>query len=158
MANRGANGIDGTVSTALGASTVLDPLYLVVGDLTFFHDLNGLMAAKLYNLNMKVIVINNNGGGIFSFLPQANHRKNFERLFGTPLDLDFKHVIHMYNGSYELVLDWEHFTSSFLRNMQNNGLSVMEMTTNRDTNLKEHRDLWDFVSREISRFLKGDLS
>ncbi|GIN60022.1 2-succinyl-5-enolpyruvyl-6-hydroxy-3-cyclohexene- 1-carboxylate synthase [Robertmurraya siralis] len=157
MANRGANGIDGTVSTALGASTVLDPLYLVVGDLTFFHDLNGLMAAKLYNLNMKIIVINNNGGGIFSFLPQANHRKNFERLFGTPLDLDFKHVIHMYNGSYELVSDWEHFTSSFLRNMQNNGLSVMEMTTNRDTNLTEHRDLWNFVSREISRFLKGDL-
>ncbi|WP_019154948.1 2-succinyl-5-enolpyruvyl-6-hydroxy-3-cyclohexene-1-carboxylic-acid synthase [Robertmurraya massiliosenegalensis] len=158
MANRGANGIDGTISTALGASTVLEPLYLVVGDLTFFHDLNGLMAAKLYNLNLKIIVINNNGGGIFSFLPQANHPKNFERLFGTPLDLDFKHVVHMYNGSYELVSDWAHFTSSFMQNLQNNGLSVMEIMTNRDMNLKEHRDLWDFVSREISRFLKGDLS
>ncbi|MGG0719735.1 2-succinyl-5-enolpyruvyl-6-hydroxy-3-cyclohexene-1-carboxylic-acid synthase [Robertmurraya massiliosenegalensis] len=158
MANRGANGIDGTISTALGASTVLEPLYLVVGDLTFFHDLNGLMAAKLYNLNLKIIVINNNGGGIFSFLPQANHPKNFERLFGTPLDLDFKHVVHMYNGLYELVSDWDHFTSSFMRNLQNNGLSVIEIMTNRDMNLKEHRNLWNFVSQEISRFLKGDLS
>ncbi|TKC15912.1 2-succinyl-5-enolpyruvyl-6-hydroxy-3-cyclohexene-1-carboxylic-acid synthase [Robertmurraya kyonggiensis] len=155
MANRGANGIDGTISTALGASTVLQPLYLAVGDLTFFHDLNGLMAAKLYNLNIKIIVINNNGGGIFSFLPQSNHPKNFEKLFGTPLDLNFEHAVHMYNGSYDLITDWNHFTSSFERNLENNGLSVMEITTNRDTNLKEHRDLWNFVSQEISRLLKG---
>lgn len=156
MANRGANGIDGTISTALGASTVLQPLYLVVGDLTFFHDLNGLIAAKLYQLNIKIIVINNNGGGIFSFLPQASYPKNFEQLFGTPLDLKFEHVVHMYNGSYDLITDWDHFTSSFRRNMENEGLSVMEVTTNRATNLQEHRDLWNFVSREISRLLKGD--
>ncbi|WP_449622648.1 2-succinyl-5-enolpyruvyl-6-hydroxy-3-cyclohexene-1-carboxylic-acid synthase [Robertmurraya sp. Marseille-Q9965] len=155
MANRGANGIDGTISTALGASTVLQPLYLVVGDLTFFHDLNGLMAAKLYDLNIKIIVINNNGGGIFSFLPQSNHPKNFEKLFGTPLDLNFEHAVHMYNGTYDLITDWNHFTSSFVRNLENDGLSVMEITTNRDTNLKEHRDLWNFVSQEISRLLKG---
>jgi len=156
MANRGANGIDGTISTALGASTVLQPLYLIVGDLTFFHDLNGLMAAKLYDLNIKIIVINNNGGGIFSFLPQAGYPKNFEKLFGTPLDLQFEHAIKMYNGSYDLITDWEHFTSSFQQNMENVGLSVMEITTIRDINLKEHRDLWNYVSQEISRLLKGD--
>jgi 2-succinyl-5-enolpyruvyl-6-hydroxy-3-cyclohexene-1-carboxylate synthase len=156
MANRGANGIDGTVSTALGASTVHQPLYLVLGDLTFFHDLNGLMAAKLHNLNIKIIVINNNGGGIFSFLPQANHPRNFEQLFGTPLDLKFEQVVQMYDGTYELISDWNHFTSSIEQNLQNNGLSVMEVTTNRDTNLKEHRDLWNIVSQEISRLLKGD--
>ena len=50
MANRGANGIDGTVSTALGAAVISQPLYLVLGDLTFFHDLNGLIAAKLQEL------------------------------------------------------------------------------------------------------------
>lgn len=158
MANRGANGIDGTISTALGASTVQQPLYLVVGDLTFFHDLTGLMMAKLYNLNINIILINNNGGGIFSFLPQASHPKNFEKLFGTPLDLKFEHVVHMYNGSYELISDWNHFTSSFVQNLKNDGLSVLEVTTNRDTNLKEHRDLWNFVSQEISRLLKGDFA
>ncbi|WP_316252496.1 2-succinyl-5-enolpyruvyl-6-hydroxy-3-cyclohexene-1-carboxylic-acid synthase [Bacillus aquiflavi] len=89
MGNRGANGIDGIVSTALGAATVSEPLYLIVGDLTFFHDLNGLLAAKLYNINIKIILINNNGGGIFSFLPQSKHAANFEKLFGTPLNLDF---------------------------------------------------------------------
>lgn len=156
MANRGANGIDGTISTALGAATILEPVYLVVGDLTFFHDLNGLIAAKLYDLNIKIIVINNNGGGIFSFLPQASHPKNFEKLFGTPLDLEFEQAVHMYGGSYDLIQDWEHFASSFMRNLENKGLSVMEITTNRDTNLKEHRDLWEFVSQEISRLLKGE--
>ena len=56
MANRGANGIDGIISTALGAATIHQPLYLIVGDLTFFHDLNGLIAAKLHQLNMTILV------------------------------------------------------------------------------------------------------
>jgi len=75
MANRGANGIDGIVSTALGVASVSQPCYLVLGDLTFYHDLNGLMAAKMYNLNINILLINNNGGGIFSFLP---HYKVFQ--------------------------------------------------------------------------------
>lgn len=156
MANRGVNGIDGTVSTALGAATVCQPMYLVLGDLTFFHDLNGLIQAKLYDLNIKVIVINNNGGGIFSFLPQASEPKNFERLFGTPLDLKFEHAVHMFNGRYTHVTDWDHFISSFRQDLENDGLSVMEISTNRDDNLSEHRNLWDSVSREISRYLHGE--
>ena len=68
MANRGANGIDGTISTALGAATKEQPFYLLLGDLTFFHDLNGLVAAKLEEIDITIILINNNGGGIFSFL------------------------------------------------------------------------------------------
>jgi 2-succinyl-5-enolpyruvyl-6-hydroxy-3-cyclohexene-1-carboxylate synthase len=73
LGNRGANGIDGLVSSALGVSAVLDePVVLVLGDLSFYHDLNGLLAAKRYGLNLTVIVINNDGGGIFSFLPQAD--------------------------------------------------------------------------------------
>jgi 2-succinyl-5-enolpyruvyl-6-hydroxy-3-cyclohexene-1-carboxylate synthase len=89
MANRGANGIDGVVSTALGASTVPNPLILVIGDLSFYHDLNGLLAAKLHQLNITIILINNDGGGIFSFLPQAGLPRHFETLFGTPIGLDF---------------------------------------------------------------------
>lgn len=156
MANRGVNGIDGTVSTALGVATLSQPMYLVLGDLTFFHDLNGLIQAKLYGLNIKIIVINNNGGGIFSFLPQASEPKNFEKLFGTPLDLKFEHAVQMFNGRYTHITDWEHFISSFHQEIENDGLSVMELTTNRDHNLTEHRNLWDSVSREISRFLHGD--
>lgn len=156
LANRGANGIDGIVSTALGASTACQPMYLIVGDLTFFHDLNGLLAAKLYDLNIKIIVINNNGGGIFSFLPQASYPKTFEQLFGTPLNLDFEKVVQMYDGAYELIRDWEHFQTSLKEYDANGGLQVFEVQTNRAKNLEEHRNLWNFVSREITEFLTGD--
>lgn len=156
MANRGANGIDGIVSTALGVASVSQPCYLVLGDLTFYHDLNGLMAAKMYNLNINILLINNNGGGIFSFLPQANEPKHFERLFGTPLDLDFSHVVEMYKGKFDVIKDWDHFEQVFIQNQELSGLKVMEIQTMRDRNLTEHRDLWKSVSREITLVLKGD--
>ncbi|WP_313799400.1 2-succinyl-5-enolpyruvyl-6-hydroxy-3-cyclohexene-1-carboxylic-acid synthase [Cytobacillus sp.] len=153
MANRGANGIDGVISTALGAGTCSQPLYLVLGDLTFFHDLNGLIAAKQFGINIHILLINNNGGGIFSFLPQASHPKNFEKLFGTPLDLQFEHIVKMYGGHYELISDWVHFSTVI--NSEMSGLRVTEITTNRDRNIVEHRELWDAVSREIGRLLDG---
>ena len=157
MANRGANGIDGVVSTALGVASVSQPCYLVLGDLTFYHDLNGLLAAKMYNLNINILLINNNGGGIFSFLPQANEPKHFEKLFGTPLDLDFSHVVEMYNGKYDVIKEWNHFADVFAQNQNLPGLKVMEIQTNRERNLTEHRDLWKSVSREITSMLKGDI-
>lgn len=155
IANRGANGIDGTVSTALGAGLYSQPLYLVVGDLTFFHDLNGLIAAKLFGIDITIIVINNNGGGIFSFLPQAQQPKNFERLFGTPLNLDFEHAVRMYNGHFTRVQDWEQLGALMKQSNEVKGLNVYEVVTNRDSNLAEHRKFWRIVSEEISNFVKG---
>lgn len=157
LANRGANGIDGTVSTALGAAAVSTaPLYLVLGDLTFFHDLNGLLAAKLHQLNITIIVINNNGGGIFSFLSQAEHPKNFELLFGTPLDLDFELVIRMYNGKFTRMKDWDHLNTMMSSPKIRQGLNVFEIDTKRDRNIAEHQKVWRTVSREISKFVKGE--
>jgi 2-succinyl-5-enolpyruvyl-6-hydroxy-3-cyclohexene-1-carboxylate synthase len=157
LANRGANGIDGTVSTALGAASVSQqPSYLVLGDLTFFHDLNGLLAAKLYDINMTIIVINNNGGGIFSFLPQAEHPKHFELLFGTPLDLDFEHVVRMYNGKFTRIQDWDHFGAVMESSKTTHGLNVIEVVTKRDRNTEEHRKMWNLVSQEISKYVNGD--
>ena len=92
MANRGANGIDGVVSSALGASINHQKTVLLIGDLSFYHDLNGLLAAKMHNLNITIIVVNNNGGGIFSFLPQRDEEQHFELLFGTPTNLTFEHA------------------------------------------------------------------
>ncbi len=152
MANRGANGIDGTISTALGAASVHQPFYLVVGDLTFFHDLNGLLASKMHEIPINIIVINNNGGGIFSFLPQAGHPKHFELLFGTPLNIDFKHAVEMFNGHYERINSWDYLSSLLEEKLEN--LNVFEIQTQRDTNLKEHRELWEFVSQEIEKWIK----
>jgi 2-succinyl-5-enolpyruvyl-6-hydroxy-3-cyclohexene-1-carboxylate synthase len=157
MANRGANGIDGTVSTALGAALYSKPLYLVLGDLTFFHDLNGLIAAKLYQIDIHIIVVNNNGGGIFSFLPQAENKGNFELLFGTPLDIDFEHAVRMFQGDFTRIKDWDNLEMVMKLSTSANGLNVYEIVTNRDKNRVEHRHLWGVVSQEISNFVKGRL-
>lgn len=156
MANRGANGIDGTVSTALGAALNSQSLYLVLGDLTFFHDLNGLIAAKLYNININIILVNNNGGGIFSFLPQSEHPNNFELLFGTPLGIEFEHAVKMFNGNFTKIKDWDHLGSEMMKVVSSTGINVYELVTNREMNLAEHREFWGFVSREISNFVKGE--
>ncbi|MEH7113996.1 2-succinyl-5-enolpyruvyl-6-hydroxy-3-cyclohexene-1-carboxylic-acid synthase [Neobacillus niacini] len=155
IANRGANGIDGTVSAALGAALYSQPLYLVLGDLTFFHDLNGLIAAKLYGIDIQIIVVNNNGGGIFSFLPQSEHPKNFELLFGTPLNLEFEHAVRMFNGNFTKVKDWEHLSELMNPSAEVKGLNVYEVVTNRESNLTEHREFWRIVSQEISNYVKG---
>jgi 2-succinyl-5-enolpyruvyl-6-hydroxy-3-cyclohexene-1-carboxylate synthase len=156
MGNRGVNGIDGIISTALGAALYSQPLYLVVGDLTFFHDLNGLLASKLYNINITIILINNNGGGIFSFLPQSEHPANFELLFGTPIGIDFKHAVTMYGGIFESTSDWDQFSSIFASHSSKPGLKVFEIVTNRDKNLIEHREMWETASQEISNWANGD--
>lgn len=149
LANRGANGIDGVVSSALGASASGGPLVLVIGDLSFYHDLNGLLAAKLHRLNATIIVVNNNGGGIFSFLPQAKHPEQFENLFGTPTNLEFEKVVEMYNGSFYQVENWQHFREKMEQSLSENGLKVIEVRTNREENVKQHRLIWQQVSEAI---------
>jgi 2-succinyl-5-enolpyruvyl-6-hydroxy-3-cyclohexene-1-carboxylate synthase len=96
FANRGLAGIDGNISTAVGiALTSADPAYAVVGDLTFLHDLNGLLVND-HMPSLTVIVMDNNGGGIFSSLPQAG-QPNFERVFGTPHDRDLVAIARSFN-------------------------------------------------------------
>ncbi|MGZ3642779.1 MAG: 2-succinyl-5-enolpyruvyl-6-hydroxy-3-cyclohexene-1-carboxylic-acid synthase [Ktedonobacteraceae bacterium] len=151
MGNRGANGIDGVNSSALGASAVAEnePTVLVLGDLSFFHDLNGLLAARLYELNLTIILINNDGGGIFSFLPQAAHPEHFEQLFGTPTGLNFQLVVEMYGGRFQRVDNWESFRKAISQGLHNNGLDVIEIPTERTSNVKLHRQLWEVIQKAV---------
>lgn len=149
MANRGANGIDGTISAALGASTVAEPLILLVGDLTFYHDLNGLLAAKLHKLNATIVIVNNEGGGIFSFLPQSEHPKNFELLFGTPLGLDYSHVVKMYGGEFKRIADWDELSTAIKNCKDVKGLNVIEIRTDRSLNAAKHRKIWRIANETI---------
>ncbi|MFJ8245910.1 2-succinyl-5-enolpyruvyl-6-hydroxy-3-cyclohexene-1-carboxylic-acid synthase [Peribacillus asahii] len=153
LANRGANGIDGVVSTALGVSTVSEHTVLAIGDLSFYHDMNGLLAAKLQKQNMTIVLINNDGGGIFSFLPQANEKEYFELLFGTPHGLDFAHAAALYGAKYNKVTSWEEFGQVFTQSFTIPGLKVIEVPTERESNLVKHRELWNFVSQEIKDVL-----
>ncbi|MEY8346519.1 2-succinyl-5-enolpyruvyl-6-hydroxy-3-cyclohexene-1-carboxylic-acid synthase [Niallia circulans] len=151
IANRGANGIDGTISTALGVGVIKQPLFLIVGDLTFFHDLNGLILSELYQLPITVILINNNGGGIFSFLPQVELPRHFELLFGTPLNIDFKHAVEMYKGQYQLVNSWNHLEILFQDSDFAEGLRVWEIRTNRENNLLEHRQMTNRILKMLDQ-------
>src|SRR5699024_279317 len=146
LANRGANGIDGMVSSGMGAAAAGGPVTLVLGDLSFFHDMNGLLAAKHHGLNVTILVVNNNGGGIFSFLPQVNHEAHFEALFGTPLDIEFKHVIDMYGGTYQQPSSAAELKQALQESYQHDGLSVIEVKTDRTANLKWHREKWQQIN------------
>ncbi|MDZ5712562.1 2-succinyl-5-enolpyruvyl-6-hydroxy-3-cyclohexene-1-carboxylic-acid synthase [Jeotgalibacillus haloalkalitolerans] len=147
-ANRGANGIDGVVSTALGiASVKREPVYLLIGDLSMFHDLNGLLVTKQHPSQLQIVVMNNNGGGIFSFLPQASEPEHFETLFGTPPSLDFRHAAALYDMNYERCETKEALQQSL--SGDNHSLKLTEVITDREKNTASHRLLWETVAGAV---------
>jgi 2-succinyl-5-enolpyruvyl-6-hydroxy-3-cyclohexene-1-carboxylate synthase len=151
LGNRGASGIDGVLSTALGvaARTPAEPVVLVIGDLSFYHDLNGLLAAKLHGLQLTVVLVNNDGGGIFSFLPQADYPEHFERLFGTPLGLDYAPTVAMYGGRFARASTWEAFRAEVAAGLHMSGVRVVELRTERASNVTMHRALWPLLERAL---------
>jgi len=156
MANRGANGIDGVVSAAAGAAAAGSRTTLLIGDLSFYHDMNGLFAAKHYALPLTVVLVNNGGGGIFSFLPQSKNGKHFESLFGTPLDMDFRHAAALYGADYVLTANEAELGSALDASYGREGLSIIEVQTDRAENERWHRDKWasvnDALFRLVSRY------
>ena len=107
FANRGASGIDGLVSSGLGVATGRDPspTVLLLGDLSLYHDMNGLWALQRHGIRATLVVCDNNGGGVFNFLPQAEHQDVFEEIFATPLGLDLSQVARLYGLVYSPVSD-----------------------------------------------------
>src|SRR6266581_5686732 len=105
--NRGASGIDGLVSSGLGVATGRDtvPTVLLLGDLSLYHDMNGLWALQRHGIRATLVVCDNNGGGVFNFLPQAEHQDVFEEIFATPLGLDLSQVARLYGLVYSPVTD-----------------------------------------------------
>ncbi len=150
MANRGASGIDGVVSSALGVAAVSQKrVVLVLGDISLYHDMNGLLAAKAHGLDATIIVLNNNGGGIFSFLPQADYQDVFETYFGTPHGLTFRAAAEMYGLDYSLADDWETFDRSVREGLSGNGVDLIEVPGDRERNVVLHRQMWETVSAGI---------
>ncbi len=139
--NRGANGIDGVLSTALGAASARrDLTALVLGDLSFLHDLAALHIAARYPIHLLTVVINNDGGGIFSFLPQASlGNEAFETFFGTPHGLDFAQAVALGRARYSRVTSWEPFRNAVRAALSGPGLHVVEVPGDRGRNLQAHR-------------------
>jgi 2-succinyl-5-enolpyruvyl-6-hydroxy-3-cyclohexene-1-carboxylate synthase len=143
LVNRGASGIDGVTSTALGASRAWPgPTVLLTGDLAFLHDLGGLSAAR-HAGNLTVVVVQNDGGGIFSYLPIAEHGEAvaFERLFRTPHGLDLRHAGPLFGVSYERVGSWEHFRAALKAALAHPGVDVVEVPVDPDASLRSFRSL-----------------
>jgi 2-succinyl-5-enolpyruvyl-6-hydroxy-3-cyclohexene-1-carboxylate synthase len=152
LGSRGANGIDGVVSSALGAAAGgACPMTLVIGDVSFYHDSNGLLASKLHGIDMTIVLVNNDGGGIFSFLPQASERDQFELLFGTPHGLDFRPLAELYGARYSLAESWAALRSAVQAGVAGRGLHIVELRTNREKNVAQHRAIWPLVSAALVR-------
>ncbi|MDE9753672.1 2-succinyl-5-enolpyruvyl-6-hydroxy-3-cyclohexene-1-carboxylic-acid synthase [Staphylococcus delphini] len=146
-ANRGANGIDGVVSTALGMA-VHQKVTLLIGDIAFYHDMNGLLMSKLNDIHMNIVLLNNDGGGIFSYLPQKEGApEHFERLFGTPTGLNFEHAALLYDFNYKRFQDLQSFEYSHLTTMTP---TLFEVVTQRETNYEAHQNLYQKLSEVVN--------
>jgi 2-succinyl-5-enolpyruvyl-6-hydroxy-3-cyclohexene-1-carboxylate synthase len=156
LANRGANGIDGVVSSALGAAAAdAGHVALVVGDLSFLHDLNALAAAKLHGLPATIVLVNNDGGGIFSFLPQARADTpgaglpaHYEELFGTPHGIDLGPIVKALGGTHRPV-GARGLRTALAESLIATGVVVLELRTERTRNVDLHRDAAAAVAAAI---------
>jgi len=157
LANRGANGIDGVVSSALGAAAAgVGHVALVVGDLSFLHDLNALAAAKRHGLTATIVLVDNDGGGIFSFLPQARTDDpgaglpaHYEELFGTPHGIDFGPIVETLGATYRPV-GARGLRTALAESLVAPGISVLELRTERARNVELHGEAAAVVSAALA--------
>ncbi|MGH2792589.1 MAG: 2-succinyl-5-enolpyruvyl-6-hydroxy-3-cyclohexene-1-carboxylic-acid synthase [Actinomycetota bacterium] len=149
--NRGANGIDGFVSTTLGIALGSGrPTVALCGDLALLHDQNGLLNARaLGSIGCVFVVVNNDGGGIFSFLEQAAYPDHFERVFGTPHGVDFADIARVHRGRYALVDDPRALGPRVTDGLDEGGLHLVEVRTERASNVVVHRDMYAAVDAAL---------
>ena len=149
--NRGASGIDGIISSAMGMSYSSNTSsLLLIGDVSFYHDMNGLLAAEDVN-NLTIIVINNNGGGIFSFLPIAQSGiSNFNKYWTTNPNLKIKKIADLYNCKYYFPDNLNDLKKSIKDSFKKNGVKIIEVKININENIKSHSNLLVKLKKEFS--------
>ncbi len=128
--NRGANGIEGTLSTALGVAYQANSSVLVTGDLALLHDTNGWLIRQHFKGHLTIILVNNNGGGIFEMLPIAKEESFFESYFATPQHIDFAQLCSTYNIEHILIKNWTQL-KKLLNSLPSIGIRVLEVQTDR---------------------------
>ncbi len=143
IANRGANGIDGTVSSAFGVAAACggDPVVLLTGDVALAHDLGGLLAARRTGLRLTIVVLDNDGGGIFHFLPVATQTDAFEQHIATPTGLRFDQAAALFGCAHERPAEIDGFRAAVERSLAADRTTIIEVRTERTANLELHRRL-----------------
>ncbi len=172
LCNRGANGIDGTVSSAFGAAAVSrGPTVLLIGDVALAYDIGGLLAASRLDLKLTIVLLNNEGGGIFDFLPVsgatiarkqeprsdddprtgfAETQDVYTRHIATPTGLDFAKAASLYGLGHETVADIASFRAALERALAAPGSAIVEVCTQRNANVELHQRVWSAVSGTLS--------
>jgi len=150
--NRGASGIDGVISTALGISAMNNDRksLLLIGDLSFYHDMNGLLASK-YEMNITIVVINNRGGGIFSFLPIADAGiEKFAQFWTADAGLDLEKVAELYHCQFSKTDNLEELRVSIQESFNKIGIHIIEAKTQIEDNVKAHKTFTEKVKNALT--------
>ncbi len=143
LANKGANGIDGTISSALGSAIQsANPTVLICGDIAFYHDLNSLFTAQKYQIDLTIILLNNDGGGIFHYLAIAQHNPPFQEFFSTPHGLDFGKLVGAFGCGYRLVTNQQELEQEIQQIPERRGIKVLEIKIDPDHSYALHQQLW----------------
>jgi len=149
--NRGASGIDGIISSALGMCNNSNnkKSLLLIGDVSFYHDMNGLLASR-YEANLTIVVINNRGGGIFSFLPIANSGlENFQQYWITDTDLKIKKVADLYHCKYYFAENLNEVIKSIRESFKCKGVKIIEVKTSISNNISAHKRMSEKVKSAL---------
>ena len=145
LANRGANGIDGLISSGLGAAAVAaGRTFVLTGDVGLYHDMNGLLAMSRLGVEATIVVMNNGGGGIFDFLPVARYTDGYEELFGTPTGLDLEKVADLYGLRFTRVGSYADLAAAL------GTPGLVEIPLSRPRNVRLHRELFERVSSVVA--------
>jgi 2-succinyl-5-enolpyruvyl-6-hydroxy-3-cyclohexene-1-carboxylate synthase len=148
LGNRGANGIDGTISTAYGVAASGARTVLLVGDVAFAHDVGGLLAGRRYDLPLTIVLLNNDGGGIFETLAISGEPDVYEEHVATPHGLDFAHAAALYGCRHVVAQDLAALRAELAGSLRGgDGTTIIEVRTERRAGLALRRRVWDAVSR-----------
>jgi 2-succinyl-5-enolpyruvyl-6-hydroxy-3-cyclohexene-1-carboxylate synthase len=159
FANRGANGIDGIVSTALGVGAARqERVVLLTGDLALLHDLTALLNGRRHRIPVTVVVINNEGGGIFGFLPIAAYGEEvrFEELFAARHDLDLQRIASGLGVRAVRAADPCSFRSAFDASLASRDAHLIEVPVDRDRSVRHHRAIWEEVASALRAFAPSE--
>jgi 2-succinyl-5-enolpyruvyl-6-hydroxy-3-cyclohexene-1-carboxylate synthase len=163
LCNRGANGIDGVVSSAFGAAAAgTGPVVLLIGDVALAHDIGGLLAARRLGLRLTIVLLDNGGGGIFDFLPVASTAMGrapaggapaediYTRHIATPTGLDFAHAAELYGLAHTRVQELRAFRAALEAALAASGASVVEVPGERAANVELHGRVWQAVAAALA--------
>lgn len=155
FANRGASGIDGTIASSAGFSFARKRMVTaVIGDLSALHDLNSISLLSSEGVKVILIIINNDGGGIFSFLPISAYPETFERYFGVPHGYNFGNVAKMFGIDYSIVQTPNELKKTYQSTLKKGVSKIIEVSTNRPENLKLHKELQHQIKKELLKLIQ----